>query len=256
MFPYLDLPGVSLRSILRQTYFDQVEVIAPGFTAQSIASHSSGINARMRKRYGKDLPWGKGPPTLLAAGLNPPQVSLQGVPTLGSLILALYVTTGGPLATAAFKWTANAGASFTSGVATAPAVPLGATGLAALFPAGTYDVSNAYSSSPPVPDAILRWVTTLVSWDVLRKHGPPRTGDDIASGLKDEVELVQKQIEDAANSQAGLWDLPASEDQGSAITTGGPRFYNQTSPYVESDIQAARGEREDAEGRGSYQGGR
>lgn len=255
-FPYLDLPGIQRRSVVRPSYFAEVEAQSPGFTVQAIASHSSNINARLRKRYGASLPFGAGPPPLLAAGLTPPGVTLQGRPVVGSLLMMIQITTGGALGTAVFKWSSDGGFTWTTGVSTAALVTLGSTGLAAVFSSsGTYDVSNSYAASTPVPEAILKWLTWLVSLDVLERHGL-NPNDPFAIARREEAKLARDELAEAANSQTGLFDLPIEEDLQSAITTGGPVFYSETSPFVGQDQEADRGEREDRRGRGTFVGGR
>lgn len=231
-FPYIDLAGVQLRSILRPSYFSDVETQTPGYTAQSIATNSSPINSQMRKRYGGILPWGQSPPSLVPAGLTPPAVTLSGRPTLGSYQVIVQITTGGALGAAVFKWSSNGGTTYTTGVLTAASVVLGATGMTALFPAvGTYDVSNVYAAATPVPETILQWLTTLVTEDVSIRHGI-NPNDPLRIAIKERVDLTRAQLEAAANSKDGLWDLPLSEDQGSAVDTGGPMAYSEASPYA------------------------
>jgi hypothetical protein len=243
-FPYLDLAGAKLRSILRPSYFDDVEGLSPGFTAQSIATNTSPINSKMRKRYGGTLPWGQSPPALVPAGVSPPAVVLAGRPTLGSLLMVIQITTGGALGGALFRWSSDGGTTWTAtGVATAASVPLGTTGMAAIFPAASYDTTNVYAAAPPVPETILRWLTSLVTDDVSVRHGI-NPNDPLAVRIAGRVEQTWKQLEEAANSKEGLWDLPASEDQGSAVNTGGPQAYAEQSPYTWQYKQAAAASRE------------
>jgi hypothetical protein len=229
-FPYLDLAGVQLRSVMRPSYFTDVEALTPGFTVQSIATNTSPINSQMRKRYGGNLPWGQQAPPLVPAGLAPPAVTLVGRPTLGSYQTLVQITLGGALGTATFQWSSNNGVTWTTGVLTAASVALGATGMSALFPAGPYDVSNVYAAAPPVPETILQWLTALVTDDVSVRHGI-NPNDPLAQRIGERVKTARAQIEEAANTKDGLWDLPQSEDAPSAIDTGGPRSYSEQSPY-------------------------
>jgi hypothetical protein len=233
MFPYSDLPGIARRSLLRRSYFNDVEAQEPGFTVQSIASHSSSINARMRKRYGLSgtLPFGQAAPLLLAALASFPAVTLIGRPVLGSFITLLELTTGGPLGTGVFKWSTDNGTTWVNGILTAASVPLGVTGMTALFPAGVYPVGAEYGAAPPVPEAVLKWLAWLVTEDVATKHGIS-SNDPLAIKITEKAQLAEKQIEEAANTKDGLWDLPTSEDEASAIDTGGPLGYSEQSPYV------------------------
>lgn len=338
MFPYIDLAGVQRRSVLRPSYFNDVETLTPGFTVQSISNRSSEINARLRKRYGKSLPLGQAAPPLTPSGgtTTPPGVTLSGRPTLGSYItflqitaggslgtalfqwssdggltwnigstlvatgtsppvvsvagagpqsspsqLQVQITTGGALGTAIFKWSTNGGATWTSnvttaatvalgttgltlsfaagtysttdaytgqGIVTAATVALGTTGMTALFPAlGTYDTTMAYEAVTPVVEDVLRWLTVLVTADVADRHGISTT-DPLWIRISTRVDTVLKELEEAANSQTGLLDLPINEDEGSAITTGGPLGFSDASPYAWTDRQVALGSRQDGRG--------
>ncbi len=232
MIPYIDLPGVQLRSILRPSYFNDVEGLTPGFTAQSIAMNSSVLNSQMRKRYGGILPWGQSPPIFVATGPTPPFVALQGQPTLGSMVLQIQITTAGLTGTAAFKWSGNGGLTFTGPITTAPTVVLGTTGLTAVFlPTSTFSTSDAYAAAPPVPETLLRWLTDLVTSDVATRHGV-NTNDPLWDKIEKRADLARTQVQEAANSKDGLWDLPLSEDLGSAVDTGGPTAYSEQSPYA------------------------
>lgn len=254
-FPYDSLAGVMARSALRPSYFQDVEELYPGFTVQSIASHQSYINGRLRKRCGRSLPFGQGPPPLEGAGLNPPAVSLQGRAVVGSVIIQLKLIAGGPLGTATFQWSQDAGQSWSGTAPTAATFALGATGLVAAFPVGTYDATNVYAASPPVPEIILKWLNYLVSRDVLERHGA-NTQDPFVIARTADATTARAELLEAANSKDGLFDLPTQDDEGSAISTGGPFFYSETSPYVSQDIQERRGALEDEEGRGRFRDGR
>ena len=242
-FPYIDLVGIQRRSVLRPSYFTDVEAQTPGFTAQSIASHSSGINSRLRKRYGASgtLPFGQGAPALVPSGVTPPAVTFTGRPTLGSLLMSIVITTGGPIYGAIFKWSLD-GITWNTNVQTAPTVLLGTTGLTAVFPAEAsviYDVSNAYTAATPVPETVLKWLTFLVTDDVATRHGI-NPNDPLAIRISEKAKLAETELAEAANSQTGLFDLPTSEDQASSINTGGPRSYSENSPYTWTYRQAAQ----------------
>lgn len=253
-FPYIDRAGIQRRSIVRPSYFADVEALSPGFTQQSIRSWTSYIEARLRKRCGKSLPFGQGPAPLTPAGIHPPAVQLAGVPVLGSLEVQLVITGAGPLGTAVMKWSSDGGLTFTSGVVTGAAVALGSTGMQAVMAAGAYDTSMSYAAKPAVPDVILKWLTQLVTFDVLERHGAD-ANDPFVQRRQADADAAKADVLEAANSRDGLWDLPVDDDQGSAITTGGPRFYSETSPYVGQDLLEERGRCEDLQGRGTYGGG-
>jgi hypothetical protein len=84
----------------------------------------------------------------LAGGVSPPAVTMSGIPVTSRLELGIVIeiTTGGTLASTnvRFKWSQDGGATFTSGVTASATVALGATGVTAHFPSGTYATSNIY----------------------------------------------------------------------------------------------------------------
>jgi hypothetical protein len=257
-FPYIDLAGLMRRSILRPSYFTGtggVETVTPGFTVQNIATHTSYINSRLRKRYGGQLPWGQQAPSLVPAGGTPevpsPNVTLMGRPVLGSFQTIIQITTAGALGTALFRWSSDGGITFPVGqenVATALQVQLGTTGMFANFVGsmGNYTTAYSYAAATAVPETLLRWLTLMVSLDVWKRHGT-NTADPQFSALADDVKVAKAELEEAANSNTGLWDLPVSEDQGSAIDTGGPFGFSDSSPYAWTDRQVVLGTRQDAQ---------
>lgn len=228
MFPYLDLAGLKLRTVLRPSYFDDVEALTPGYTVQRIASRSSSINSRLRKRYGSSntLPFGQSAPPLIPSGVLPPAVTLTGRPVLGSFIMLLVIAS-----TTTFNWSSDGGVTFTNGVGITPTVQLGTTGMSAIFPVGSYTVGQAYAAAPPVPETVLQWLDWMVTSDVATRHGI-NPNDPLAVRIEANAARAEAQLEEAANTQTGLFDLPTSEDAASAIDTGGPRGYSEQSPYA------------------------
>jgi hypothetical protein len=95
-------------------------------------------------------PQGPSTTTVLSGGTAPPAVTLTGNPVTSrnELAFVLEVTTGGTLASTnvRFKWSADGGATFTTGVTASSAVALGSTGVTAHFAAGTYSTDNVYLS--------------------------------------------------------------------------------------------------------------
>lgn len=251
----MDLSTFKLRSVLPTEYVDQVETVAPGFTALAIAIQSSTVYAQLAKRYKRPgvLPFGQGAPTLLASGTSPPSATLNGRPTMGALRMVLQITTGGSLGTAIFRWSSDGGVTWTSSVTTGSNLVLGSTGMTVTFSAGTYSTDNVYQAPPPCPELFLGWVTILVSADVMRRRGL-NTNDPAIVMLLDEAKRVRDEVQQASNSQSGLWDLPPVDDEQSAISAGGPLYYTETSPYVYSDIQEREGRWEDVHACGQSNG--
>jgi hypothetical protein len=251
---------------------DALENSYPGFTVQCIATETSWINARLRKRYGNSngkfpaanagnsLPWGQTPPLLIAAGTSPPTgLALVGTPILGSLMIGIVNTTPGPIGTAVFKYTINGGVTYTTGLTPVANVlsPLVGTGLSLQTPpVATFSSDNVYVAATPVPEVILRWLNALVTLDLYRRRGfNPQ--DSAGEMIVEAATQARAEVKEAADSESGLIDLPVSEDLDSAVTTGGPLGFSSGSPYAWQDCQAARGRAQDAvqAGGGGYGGG-
>jgi hypothetical protein len=241
--PYFDVPGYRRFSNHVDSAIDSVVTLYPGHIEHRIAAGSSRINSRLAKRY--LVPLGQSAPALLAFGTSPPPISLSGRPTLGSLEMALQITTGGGLGAALFQWSSDGGITWTTGVATAALVPLGTTGLVASFAAATYGVDNIYKASTPVPAIALGWLTQIVDVDVWIKRGTNPQDATIVDWKALRQEALDE-IREAADSKDGLFELPTLDTLGdSAANHGGPLFYSETSPFVGADFQESLGRQED-----------
>jgi hypothetical protein len=233
---------------------DRMENQDPGFTVQRIASRSSGINGRLRKRYGNGkygngLPLGQLAPALLSAGTSPPVALLTGRPTLGSMQIGIIITTPGALGAAVCKFTLDGAVTYTAGVTVNSSVALNSasmqSGLTAQFPVGNYGSDNQYAAATPVPEIVLDWLTVQVTADLYAKRGA-NPEDPQMQWLREDLTRVYEEIKEAADSKDGLFDLPTSEDLDSAVTTGGPLGCSDGSPYAWQDRQARRGGAQDA----------
>jgi hypothetical protein len=252
-FPALSLAQLQSRTVMPLGDVNIVETNQPGFTVQRIATQTSWLYSRLRKRYGKTIPFGQTAPLLVPSGLNPPNVLLIGRPTLGAYLMQIQITTGGALGTAIFQWSSDGGATWTTGVTTSAVIPLGTTGMSATFPVGTYDTSNLYAAATPIAEAFLDWLTVLVTLDLYWKRGS-NPQDPALVSLTERRTQVLEEVKEAADSNTGLFDLPISEDEGSSISTGFPLGSSQASPYVWTDAQEARGAREDSQSYGDWGG--
>lgn len=256
-FPAMDLPGYKRRSVLPASYIDDVETTAPGFVSKRLSKHSSRLGSQLRKRYGNSpqlgvgLPFGQGPAQPSVSGTAPPAVVLSGVPVLGSLEIVIAITLGGALGVAQFEWSPDGGITQNTGVVTAALVVLPGTGITAAFSAvGSYSTDNLYACDPPVPEVVLGWLTDLLNLDVLQKRGSMSPID--REPYEKAAEKVYSDVELAANSKDGLFDLPVNEVSDSNVRTGGPLMYTENSPYVSADQQACIGQQEDCQGGGSF----
>jgi hypothetical protein len=85
-------------------------------------------------------------PGMAATGTSPPGISLTGVSSLAEPSdVQIQITTAGTLGVALFQWSEDGGATWTTGLQTSNTpVPLGTTGLTAVFSLGAYATNNAY----------------------------------------------------------------------------------------------------------------
>lgn len=92
----------------------------------------------------------------------------------------------------------------------------------------------------PYPEAVLSWLTDLVTFDafMLRGFNPSSMQDQLVA---DEAKRAEAEILEAANSDVGLFDLPLRQDTTtSGIARGGPFGYAEASPYAWIDRQRER----------------
>lgn len=257
MYPYLDLAGFQRRTVVPDEFVDEFEAFSRGWIARKIAARQSWINSRLRKRYGNatngnSLPLGQTPPLLTSKGTSPPAVTLSGVPQLGSLEIQIQIQTPGALGTASFLWSSDSSIPSVGPLVTAALVALPGTGLTANFAAtGAYSSDNLYQASTPVVETVLGWLVDLVNWDMMVRRYR-NSQDPAIEDFKRRFDQAMAEITEAANSRDALFDLPPVEDADSAVTTGGPLVYSETSPYVWQDEQRCTGIQQDRNRTGSF----
>lgn len=89
----------------------------------------------------------------------------------------------------------------------------------------------------PAPNAVRGWLSILVTPDLYRKRGWDPS-DEHAKDLIEASDTVLSDLEEAANAQNGLFDLPLRDDgDASAIEKGTPLSYSEASPYEFMDVQ-------------------
>lgn len=259
-FSAIDLLGFKLRTVMPDSDVAALEGKNPGWLQQNLNSWTSRIYAQLRKRYGNgapgagdSLPLGQQPPALEAQGTLPPALTLTGRPVLGSMIVLVKVPTPGPLGTAAIAWSRDNGVIWSPPIVSAASIVLTGTGLTLVMASDTYSADNTYAAATPIPETVLQWITILTTWDAYQKRGR-NPQDPLIVDLKDDRARVLAEVLEASNSKDGLYDLPVSEDLDSAVTTGGPLFYSESSPFVSADRQEAEGRLEDARGFGTMGG--
>ncbi len=259
MYPAIDLGGYKRRTDLPADYIDDIETVTPGFFATKARMGQSRIYAQLRKRYGQTLPFG-GVPTFDALGTAPPPIALSplapgGVPVLGSLEIVIAIAAAGSFGTATFTSSLDGGRTTSAPVVTAASVTLPNTGLAVNFPAGaTFGADNVWSAPTPVPEAVLGWIVAWLDYSIIRKRFDPNSPE--AQLYIDDFKRAMAEVEQAANSKDGLFDLPPVDgNQPSAVSTGGIQAYSESgSPFVSADRQERDALYEDAVGMGTFMG--
>ena len=105
--------------------------------------------------------------------------------------------------------------------------------------------------SAPIPGVIELWLARLVTPDIMVKRGVNATDEQFAYMVARQTE-AKAEIQSAADSEKGLYDLPLRDDlTGTGITYGSPRSYSEQSPYVHTDVQVDTAHAEDQARRGS-----
>lgn len=91
--------------------------------------------------------------------------------------------------------------------------------------------------SSPYPRVIQKWLGRIVTPILFLKYGILPSDEQYAEAARLAAE-ADAQVQQAADSETGLFDLPLRADkQESAITQGGPFAYSEASPYQWLDAQ-------------------
>lgn len=105
----------------------------------------------------------------------------------------------------------------------------------------------------PVSEVVLEWLTALFTVRAYLKRGV-NPDDAQFAVVKGDADTALAEIKEAADAEAGLYDLPLRQDapDSTGIARGGPYGYSEASPYVWTDLQldAALGEDENGAGTG------
>lgn len=99
----------------------------------------------------------------------------------------------------------------------------------------------------PYPVIVVQWTVHVVQWRAYLKRGV-NSLDQQAQSYEALHDRALTELEEAANSETGLFDLPINTGEAvksSAIRTGYPLSYTETSPYVSQDRKATTGRTED-----------
>lgn len=244
MIPYLTPAGFTRRSPIPAADVAIVQKSRPGYVESLLRAIQSSVNARLRKRYGRSMPFGAAPAQLSAAGTMPPVVTLTGIPTAGDYDIAIQLKVAGPVGTASGQWSQDGGVTWNP-FTTAPTVALGVTGITANFPAAPYSADNVYNAPAPVPEVLLRWMTQIATPEIYLARGVNAQDPTIASHFEIRAAALAE-LKEEADGSTGLLELPTNDAlEDSAVTTGGPQGYTEESPYVWTDVQRSDAREED-----------
>jgi hypothetical protein len=184
-----------------------------------------------------------------------------------------------------YEYSTDGGITFSGSQAlgTATAITIPGTGASFLLGAGTIEAGQTFACSvqpdfittelsdwtsymdsrlrkryaipfiEPVPFAVKKWLTDIVSKRVYERRGYNTSSAQDANAVQAPYDQAIAEIKEAADSNTGLFDLPLRDDLPgqSGIARGGPFAYSEQSPYVNADRQESIGRQEDANGTGS-----
>ena len=106
--------------------------------------------------------------------------------------------------------------------------------------------------SSPYPVAVLSWLTRIVTVRCYLKRGVDATDEQFLS-IQEDAKEARAEVMEAADSNAGLFDLPLrSNTTSTGIDRNGPFGYSEQSPYVWATTQRRAGRTEDNNGGGTY----
>jgi phage gp36-like protein len=97
----------------------------------------------------------------------------------------------------------------------------------------------------PYPLVVREWCVAIVTFECWLKRGIAST-DQQAETYQKQYDTAFSEVEQAANSETGLYELPLRADlDGVAVTRGFPQVHSEASPYRWTVEQARRGRSED-----------
>jgi hypothetical protein len=95
-----------------------------------------------------------------------------------------------------------------------------------------------FAAPPNTPPTVLGWLARIVDAELYLKRGYD-PNDKQSARVDTRADTARAEIQEAADSEKGLFELPlrADEPAATAITRGGPLGYTEQSPYTWSDVQ-------------------
>lgn len=98
----------------------------------------------------------------------------------------------------------------------------------------------------PYPDTVCQWLIDIVTWEAYRRRGFSPSSEMDKDSIEGPALKAMAEIEEAANGNTGLFDLPlTATSTESGITRGGTLGYSEASPYKWQTEQAEAGRLED-----------
>lgn len=104
--------------------------------------------------------------------------------------------------------------------------------------------------SAPYSPTVQGWIAQMVTLRAYIHHGVVATDEQMELITK-EAEKAEAEVKEAADGSLSLIDLAPSDQSRDRVEFGGVLSYSEASPYVQYDIEADRGHREDSSRRGS-----
>lgn len=90
----------------------------------------------------------------------------------------------------------------------------------------------------PAPELVVGWLVDLTTLDAYQARGW-NPSDEQSALVKAAADRAEAETKEAADGEAGLFDLPLREDTtADGISRGGPLVYAEASPYDWVDVQA------------------
>jgi hypothetical protein len=103
----------------------------------------------------------------------------------------------------------------------------------------------------PVPPVVVGWVVDILTAKAYLRLGVDPT-DKQTDAIAAAAELAMAEVQQAADAENGLFDLPltAAFDSATGVVRGTPLVYSEQSPYAWTDVQRDAAVFEDASGIG------
>lgn len=90
----------------------------------------------------------------------------------------------------------------------------------------------------PFPKVVIGWLAAITLPDLYKARGW-NDSDEGADDVKEDAERARTQMQEAADSEIGLFDLPLRQNTtASGISQGNPQSYSEQSPWSWTDAQS------------------